>query len=373
MIHTIELIQSLSEEELLDIISELNFTDQEQQRLLSNDSFQTVHRNLNNHNPENGIKDFFILRRDDLRSRKYYAVIRIEPLVMIQGSLTVNLFLAVQTNIQRLKVTFHDIMSQYFTNENLTTLSAWHCRRIDYTSNLHFSLPAEKDLFLKMTSKTSLYVRKQRKRIKTLKLDDQSTAEGNKSVKVIVYDKYKQIDDKYNDIPSEQKDDLLQRATGIVRFEVQCLKNRVVSLQRKYRFDDRGILNFLDEHIAYYVLLKEYTNSIGSCDFYSFYWAKKKIKESTFSTPKKRRLVQFLQLIAQARHVDIAKEQFLTGTRIKHTDIIVQGSNSTFKNYLKDLISLGINPMLIPKERKITYLANPINKLMNPFSAYHAH
>lgn len=367
MIHTLELIQLLTDEELDDISTNLHFTDEEREKLFGCHKFQTVHRSLNSHNPETGIKTFFVFRRDDGGYQSYYACIRIEPLVMILGKLTVKLFLAIPSNVQKLQNTFHDIMSRYFTNDNLTTLSAWQCRRIDYTSNLHFSRPEEKALFLKMTSKTSRLVRKQKKRILRLKLDDQSTAEGNKSVKVTFYDKYKQIDEKYKNIPAEQKNSLLLAATGIIRFEVQCFKGRILTLQRTYGFTNRGILNFLNERIAYDVLLKEYTNSIGICDFYSFYWAKKKVEASAFSTHKKRRLVQFLQLIAQARHVSTAKEQFIKGTKIKRTDIIVQGSATTFKNYLNDLVSLGINPMLIPKERKITHLANPINKLMNPF------
>ena len=116
MIHTLELIQLLSDDELDDISTNLHFTDEEREKLFGCHKFQTVHRSLNSHNPETGIKTFFVFRRDDGGYQSYYACIRIEPLVMILGKLTVKLFLAIPSNVQKLQNTFHDIMSRYFTN-----------------------------------------------------------------------------------------------------------------------------------------------------------------------------------------------------------------------------------------------------------------
>ena len=362
MIHTLELIQSLGDEELYDITSRLHFSQRERDILFGNDNFPSVHKSLNSHNPEVGIKDFYVLRRDDDQTGDpfYFAIVEIEPLVMLTGELTLDLFCATQENVRLLQERFCDVMSCYLTHESLVTLDSWQCRRIDYTFNFRFNTSAEKDLFLELTRKTSRHVRKQTKRVTSLKLNKQSTAEGNHSVKVMFYDKQKQIEETYNDIPTDQKLSLLEAADNIIRFEVQCLKGRVLSLKRKHRFADKGILHYLDEDIARDVLISEYSNSVGVSDFYSFYWAKKKIDESEFSATKKQRLVQLLQLIAQARHVSIAKKQFVKGTKIKRTDIIVQGSENTFNNYLRDLNRLGINPMLIPKERRITHFVNPI-------------
>jgi len=374
MVHTFSLIQSLNFSNLQDIFTSLHFNEAEINRLLGDERFQTVHRNLNSHNPENGVKDFFVLRRDDnvSASPSYFAIIEIEPLVMIFSDLSVTLFLASPFNIRRLQERFHDVMSLYFTDENLTTLASWDCRRIDYTVNFTFDNLRDKLLFLEMTRKTSRYVRKHRKRIPELKLNEQSTAEGNSSVKIIFYDKQKQIAETYNHISPQELEFLLIDSANIIRFEVQCKKGRILSLQRKYKLSNRSIINFLNEDIARDVLLDEYRKSVGECDFYSFYWAKKIIDASNFTANKKSRLINVLQLIAQARHVDIAKEQFIEGTRIKRTNIIVKGCEYTFRNYLRDLTNLGINPMLIPKERKVTHLINPVQQISELFTLYYS-
>ena len=366
MVHTVELIQSLGQEAISDITTSLNLTTQEQDRLFSDKKFQSVRRSLNSHEPETGIKNFAIFRRDDNQTGypAYYATVEIEPLVMIEEKLTVDLFQATPVNVLILRFRFRAVMSRYFNHESLINLQSWQCRRIDYTFNFRFNNAADKDLFLELTRKTSRHVRKQPRRVRNLALKRQSTAEGNNSVKVIFYDKRKQIDEVYNDIPSSQKQSLLESADNLIRFEVQCLKGRVSSLRRKHRFPDRSILHYLNEDIAKDVLILEYRNSVGLGDFYSFYWAKKRIERSSFFANKKQSLVRLLQLIAQARHVSIAKEHFRKGTKIKRTDIIVQGSVITFESYLRDLNSLGINPMLIPKERKITHFTNPIVQLL---------
>lgn len=366
MIHTFELIQSLEQDTLSDIITCLNLTEQEQDQLFGCHRFQSVHRSLNTHEPETGIKNFAIFRRDDNQTGYpvFYAILEIEPLVMIKEKLTVDLFQPTPANMLNLKFHFRSIMSRYLTHESLINLRSWQCRRIDYTFNFRFNSTADKNLFLELTRKTSRHVRKQTKRVTDLALKQQSTAEGNSSVKVMFYDKRKQIDEVYNDIPPSQKLSLLEAADNLIRFEVQCLKGRVLSLKRKHRFPDRSILNYLNKDIARDVLISEYRNSVGLGDFYSFYWAKKRIDESSFSATKKQSLVRLLQLIAQARHVSIAKEQFIEGTRIKRTDVIVHGSENTFNRYLRDLNSLKINSMLIPKDRKITHFTNPIGQLL---------
>lgn len=236
MLHTLELIQSLGEEELYDITSRLHFSQWEQEILFGNGNFSSIHRSLNSHNPEVGIKDFYVLRRDDDQTGYplYFAVVEIEPLVMLTGELTLDLFCATQDNVRRFQERFCNVMSCYLTHENLITLEPWQCRRIDYTFNFRFNTSTEKELFLELTRKTSRHVRKQPKRISHLKLNDQSTAEGNHSVKVMFYDKQKQIEETYTDIPVDQKLALLEAADNIIRFEVQCLKGRVLSLKRKH-------------------------------------------------------------------------------------------------------------------------------------------
>lgn len=369
MIHTFSLIQSLGLEQLDYLIERLHFDQLERDRLFGNERFQTVHRFFSSPHQECGIKDFFVLRRDDELTGcpMFFAILEMEPMVMLLGARTVDLFKADPYNVAQLKARFQAIMEQYLPNRWFSSLDSWNCRRVDYTFNFRFDRIQDKLLFLDMTKKTSRHVRRQPKRIFTLKIFNQSTAEGNNSVKLLFYDKSRQIAETYNDLPISQQRELMLAAQNIVRFEVQCKKGRVLTLQRKYRFPNRNILHFLNEDIAQEILIDEYTKSVGRGNFFSLYWAKKEIDKSKFSSSKKLHMVQLLQLIAQARHVSIAREQFIAGTRIKRTNITVKGSDSTFRHYLRDLADLGINPMLIPKERKVTHLTNPIEQLLPAF------
>ena len=366
MIHTFSLIQSLDLDQLDDIITRLRFNQQDCDQLFGNDRFQTVHRFLSSPHHENGIKDFFVLRRDDDQTGcpLYFAILELEPLVMLLGARTVDLFRADPYNVSQLQDRFHDIMEEYIPDLWFSSLDSWNCRRVDYTFNFRFDRCEDKQLFLFLTKKTSRHVRRQPKRIFRLKINNQSTAEGNDSVKLMFYDKQRQIEETYNNIPLHQQCELMLKAENIIRFEVQCKKGRVLTLQRRYHFPNRNILHYLNEDIAQEILLDEYIKTVGSGNFFSLYWAKKEIDKSNFSAPKKLHLVQLLQLIAQARHVSIAKEQFIAGTRIKRTNIVVKGSEATFRHYLHDLAELGINPMLIPKERKVTHFTNPIGQLL---------
>ena len=366
MIHTFSLIQSLGTEQLDYLIERLHFDQLERDRLFGNERFQTVHRFFSTTQQESGIKDFFVLRRDDDQTGcpLYFAILELEPLVMLLGARTVDLFFADSYNVSQLQERFQVIMEAYIPDRWFSSLDSWNCRRVDYTFNFRFDRIQDKLLFLDMTKKTSRHVRRQPKRILALRNNNQSTAEGNNSVKLLFYDKSRQIAETYNNLPISQQRELMLDAENIVRFEVQCKKGRVLSLQRKYRFPNRNILNFLNENIAQEILIDEYTKSVGRGNFFSLYWAKKEIDKSNFSDSKKLRLVQLLQLIAQARHVSIAREQFIAGTCIKRTNITVKGSDSTFRHYLHDLEELGINPMLIPKDRKVTHFTNPIEQLL---------
>lgn len=368
MIHTFTLIQSLNLDQLNDIIARFHFNQLECAQLFGNDRFQTVRRVLSTSHQDSGIKHFFVLRRDDDQTGcpLYFAILELEPLVMLLGARTVDLFRADPCNVALLQERFQTIMEAYIPDRWFSSLDSWNCRRIDYTFNFRFDCIHDKLFFLDMTKKTSLHVRRKPKRIFRLKINDQSTAEGNDSVKLLFYDKARQIAETYNNLPMSQQRELMFDAENIVRFEVQCKKGRVLTLQRRYHFPNKNILHYLNEDIAQEILLDEYTKSVGSGNFFSLYWVKKEINKSNFSAPKKLRLVQLLQLIAQARHVSIAREQFIAGTCIKRTNIIVKGSDSTFRHYLHDLEELGINPMLIPKDWKVTHFTNPIEQLVAP-------
>jgi hypothetical protein len=357
VIHTLELIRQLSHEQLILLLESFELS----HRVLDLNSTRPVVYRRNFHI---GFKQIVIFRRGTLPDFEFYAVIRMEPQMILERHRTINLFRATDYNVQALQNTFREVMSRFLVYDDgiLANLSEWNCRRIDYSLNIYFDTETDLNLFLEMSKKTSRYIRKTFKRLYNIPLNQQSTAESNQSVKVMFYHKRRQVQCVYNSIPAEERRRLIEASNLLVRFEVQCKSSKTHTLKRKYGFDNRCILNYLNEDIATEMLLTEYLNSVGSGDFYSRYHAEKIIKQSRFCKSKKTRLLHFLMLISRARHISKAEEQFISGTYIRHNhnNVLVKGSKNTFRNYRKALESLAINPMLIPKERHITYLCNPI-------------
>ena len=358
MIHTLELIRQLNSDQLTLLLESFGLSSC---HLNSTTTERPVVCRRNFHI---GFKQIVIFRRGTVPSFEYYAVIRLEPQMILEEHRTINLFRVTDYNVRLLQNTFREVMSGFLGDDDLglANLSEWNCRRIDYTLNIRFGTEDNLSLFLEMTKKTSRYVRKKLKRISTLPMNQQSTAEGNWSVKVLFYHKRRQVQCVYNSIPAEEMRHLIDTSNLIVRFEVQCKSTKTHTLKRKYGFESRCILHYLNEDIAHDLLLTEYLNSVGRGDFYSRYHAEKIINQSCFSKSKKIRLLHFLMLISRARHISNAEKQFIAGTYIRHNkqSVFVKGSKNTFRNYRKALESLGINPMLIPRERNTTFLQNPI-------------
>lgn len=369
MIHTMELIQEIPQYQVRDVLNGFDVPYYKIDRFYRrHGGISSCSNKLSRNHPTLGVKKISVIKQQDTITTgiSYYCILRVEPQMLLMQEKTVELFEATIENVQRLSDNFHTAMNLFVEDtgfENIVDLSRWKCRRIDYTVNLSFASDAEAQLFLELIKKTSRYIRTKKKMIQGISARDQSTAEGNGSTKTIFYDKAKQIRETYGGISVDEMNRLTEEANGTIRFEVQCKKQKVLSLKKRYGLSSRGILGFLNEDISHELLSKRYEQAVGEGDFYSLYHAKNRISRSSFGSKKQSDLVHVLQLIAQARHVDMARDQFIVGKTIKRTDIVVKGSQGTFNNRLKDITSLDVNPVLIPKERKVTFLHNPIDQI----------
>ena len=362
MIHTLEIMKSLSSEHINSLLTAFNFTEDNINYLLdSNREHCSISSSVCN-----GIPTVTVCKWN---FNDYRLVFRMNPQTLLTGQSSVDLFIASTNNVCLLQQRFQEVIGVHLHNLDipnvleLSQLSHYKCRRIDYTFDFHFDDQRDVDTFCNLTKKTSKFIRTTLRRCNTLRKMDQSTAEANKSVKVMFYDKRKQIA-QTNRYYSRHVDDLLNQANGILRMEVQCHKSKIESLRKNYGFSSKCIMNYLSENIAADVLLKYYDNSVGCGDFYSLYHAKRIIQQSDLTNLMKDKLGRFLQLIAQARHVSDGKEQFKRGTPIKgNNENTVLGSINTFRSRLKLLQQLNINPVSIPKDWRIQYFRNPIYQL----------
>lgn len=293
----------------------------------------------------------------------YHIYVVINPRLLIDGYETMNLFESTPENIEDLCNTFRSVLLDFSRDEDFNDLRTWKCHRVDYSHNFYFGSRTAADMFLALTKKTSRYVRRN-----PIPAYEPSTAEGNKSSRVIYYDKAQMIRDTYHDVPEEQMEYLLGCAENLIRFEYQCFTGKASYLKNDNDFENKSIIHYLNDRIAHDLLRKVYRETVGEGDFCTLYYAQKKIKRSALSDRKKKQLERILQLIAQARSLSKGRAQFIEGGhQLKRTDIVVEGCKETFNGYLNDLLPMNLNPVLIPREWSrdtgIRILHNPFDEL----------
>ena len=370
IIHTFEIIQyTFDEEKIKSILNSFGFPVTKKQKLFrSNHSVALISHKLSKTHECLGIKKITVVRCSNgfQTSSMFYVILRIEPQMLLVHDRTIELFYCSDDNKKLLANEFHRAMNHFVDDASfpeLVELRYWNCRRLDYSVNLHLKDKAIAELFIKIIKRTSKHVRRKDKRL-PYACKDQSAAEGNKSSKVMAYDKRKQIEEEYEGVSPAIMQRLLNEAEGVVRFELQMKKNKLRNIMRKECLESRSIMNFLNEDLSRRYLLECYREMIGSGDFYSFYHASKIINESGYGQKKKKDLIQLLQGIAQARSIQNAEKQFISnGIHIKRTDSVVRGSKGTFYNRLNAFEELGINPVLIMKDSKVKHIRNPINQI----------
>ena len=299
---------------------------------------------------------------------QFYLKLEINPRTLCNPlhTFTIDLYEASTENNRRLKTMFYSIMTNTLCKYDnsmayLCDLQSWNCNRIDYTLNMKFPTVEEKRLFWELTHKTSAYNRTQRKRMKDVKMMEQSAAEGNQSYKTLFYDKQDECTHTYKNISDENLLPLLLQADNVIRMEHQVRKDGIASIKNRYHFPDRSIMHFLSEEIASKELLNRYDKMVGTGDFYHREEAKRIIRKKIKSEAMQERLIQLLALLAQKRHLDKAREYFTCPNHPEQQRNFpsAHGTTKTFNDRITKLRELGINPMLITDGCNVRFMKNP--------------
>lgn len=300
----------------------------------------------------------------------FYAICEINPRTLANpdDTFTIRLYEATPERNEILEHRFHRRMYDIFGENpllaHLCDFREWDCHRIDYTCNMKFQTKAEFDLFWKLTHKTSKYSRTERRRLPGIKSYEQSAAEGNKSYKTLFYDKHAQCEERYGDIQEPERSRILGESQNVIRMEQQCKKGKIASLQKKHGFLDRKAWHFLREDIARDVLLERYNKMVGDGDFYHREGAKAIIREKVPQKSMQDRLIQLLKLIAEKRHIDVAQRVFTSCMEDGDKFPLAHGTVKTFRERIKAIRALGINPVLIEDACTVKHLRNPKHFIM---------
>lgn len=259
--------------------------------------------------------------------------------ILDKGSITEGDYARVVEEIQNfLKSQLDD--ASYYETHVLT--------RIDYKYDVKLSDKNEKELLLHLFEK---YTQRYRHKMKIKwGIDehgdpfkyDTSQYHKNKSVELIMYDKEEER--KANNEP------VLVYEKDVFRYELR-LKNDHLNSRKRNGDKGKGIEKTLENYFKYDVwyecMTKHIYPIVRKGDYYKIFEAEKIIESSSYSRLKKKKLRAFLVTISQG-NIDTPKKSM---------------STPTYRNYLKSVESLGINPILIPKNRKDSpgFLKNPFD------------
>ena len=176
----------------------------------------------------------------------------------------------------------------------------------------------------------------------------------NNSVNINCYSKYmqlldcskKNIEKGFEPIPQKT----LDAARSIIRFEVQYKYHKVFVVSKEAERAGNHHRNKYEDLLTHeYCLdvISSYFNKIiGRGGWYTLQKAASMVNSQSFNEQKKKRLINALQLVNQCRSVARAKNT-LQGYDLK-----------AFKTTLKELSSLRINPVTIPKEWGLKHIPN---------------
>lgn len=179
----------------------------------------------------------------------------------------------------------------------------------------------------------------------------------SKSVNINCYNKYMQLlerskENANNGYPPISQA-VLGAAQGIIRFEVQCKHHKMNPSSNSVKGSENDSYNKYKDLLSYETcidtIIYYYRKIIKYGDWYTLQDAVRKIMSQHYNRQKEKRLIDVLGLVNQRRSFNDAKTAY-TGEKLK-----------AFKRTIKDLISLNINPVTIPREWGIKHIPNLLN------------
>lgn len=174
------------------------------------------------------------------------------------------------------------------------------------------------------------------------------------STNINCYSKYMQLqehsrkneDKGYPPVPQAT----LEAAKNIIRFEVQCKYHKMYTLSDKAKSSGNKSINKFENLLSYDtcsdIIVDYFKKVIMRGDWYTLQEAVRIIERQNYNRQKEKRLIDVLELVSHCRSLAKAKTAY-------------QGEElSAFKRTLRDLTSLNINPVTIPREWGIKHIPN---------------
>lgn len=267
-------------------------------------------------------------------------------------------------------------------------------KRVDYSINIHAD---NKQLTLECLSKSYLHPRTHNAKSDDTPEADEASAipdteplaayknynlyEKTTVASDCIYDKQHKYD-----LFGCSYQQLYDEAENVIRLESsrrKCSKawiTKRANLNLSKNERPMGILPYLEPIVADYVM-QSFIAKIGLQDWYSDTETKKLIDiavqqglikktvkksgEERQNSQRRTILQDILPIVSQSRGLNKAFKNYQTGCyTIAKTGKIVEGSADTFKDYIKLLRTVGIQPYRIPDRREVKHLKNPLKNIV---------
>lgn len=216
-------------------------------------------------------------------------------------------------------------------------------------------------------------------RLKDDKYKEVSVYFKGKSIHVNAYDKLDKEEKLIKSGSEDLSDELKQRIKPIFRIEVQVLKRKMKGIiqhkAEKYGYDKmkREFDFFANTEIKKDLIYFYIKEIIGTGNYFTKEAAENIIRNSNYTKPKQEMLKMILELINDNRYgyngfMDFMEKISSNKTGIKIGNKCVK--ESTIRQYVKDLQSVGINPVRISnsmfQEMKKIQVKMPVIEIGNP-------
>lgn len=192
---------------------------------------------------------------------------------------------------------------------------------------------------------------------------------NSKSTQIAIYDKEEERNTKHQEIMDYEKD--------VLRFEVRLMNKHLNYLKNKYGIS-KELANYFDKSIYKKYFSMYALPFLFKGDYYKIYVAEKIINNSNINEKDKRLLREFLvdvskygisktrQLKVPIKNVNKEKDSdLINNDNEEHNNLRVNKySKHIFNKAMHLLEELNINPILIPKNEKVSSsIKNPLSSL----------
>jgi len=176
----------------------------------------------------------------------------------------------------------------------------------------------------------------------------------NNSVNINCYMKFYQLQNEFPECPD------IEDAKNIVRFEVQCKYPKVSALSKSIKKGSKQSENILSKMFSkatcITIIDKYFNKVIKAGRYYSLEEARKIVESNGFSPKKEERIINTLNQINAKRGISKAKNR------------LQPEEQEQFRQSLRVLSDIGVNPVTIPKEYGIKKIPNLLDAYFDKVS-----